>query len=460
MNALAMTAPPPQPALPLYPLNLVRLGKAALAVFGALSASLLISLLFSAKSDSSFGLNGMLLLAFALQLLAVVLQGQALGRGVSVLQIQRAPATLWRAWLRQWLLSVTRYWAALSLAVAVLLATPASHQHWLAAPALLALLLCACVTAAMARAGLLPRRLGMALEAALLLVLLVIAAAGQVIAPLDYFSTLPLLILAPCALAWPAMAYWIMRSQADALRSVTGSQTNLLRHLRDAVVGWAGRYQTLRTYASSPIEHPVNRRTLLVIAIMQNFLFFRHLVPVQWGEQVSATRMAQMALICLICCNTLLVRDLHWRTLLLPRGTQLRRLGTRILLSSMMFQAPVVLLIMLVSMATSPALTLGWHTVGAVAIPLLELACCTALMAMLRALPNALQTGALACLCVAMVYGFIPPLLKLDVPQLTWQIGPAYALLLATITGTAVLIGNRLWTPARLLNALTIGLGK
>lgn len=460
MKTLTLAAPRRQTSLHMYPVNFVRLGQFALGAMGVLCASLLLSLLFSAKRDTGFILNVMLLLACAIQLLAVVFQGQALGRGVSVLQVQRAPAALWQAWLRQWLRSVTRYWAVLSLAVAVLMATPASHKHWLAAPALLGLLQCACVTAAMARAGLLPRRLGTAVEAALAALLALAAVTGHIMAPLDTFATLSVVILAPCALVWPAMAYWVMRSQADALRSVTGSQTNVLRRVRDAVAGWAGRYQTLRRYASSPLEHPVNRRTLLVFAIMQNFLFFRNLVPVQWGDAADTQRMAQLALVCMICCNTLLVRGLHWRSLLLPGGTQLRRLGTRILLSTMMFQAPVVLLIMLGSMLMAPSAAPGWHSVGAVAIPLLELACCTSLMAMLRALPQRMQTGAVVCLCVPMVYGFIPPLIRLDVPQLSWHIGPGYALLLASITGAALFIANRCWTPARLLNALAIGLGK
>jgi hypothetical protein len=444
------------PRLPLYPSNFSRLGQVTLAVFVALCTSALISLLFSSNPPGSFALDAVLLAACTIQLLAMVFQGQALGRGVSVLQGQRAPAALWRAWLRQWLLSVTRYWALLALAVAVLMATPASHQQWLAAPALLSLLLCVCAPAALARAGLLPRRLGMAMEAGLLALLVAAVASGQMIAALDSFTALPTFILAPCALAWPAAAYWIMRAQADALRSVTGTQTNMLRRMRDAIAGWASRYQPLRMYATDPAAPPVSvsRRTLLAIAVVQNIIFFAQLIPVYWGEQATSIRMARLALVCMTCANALLVRDLHWRALLLPGGTQLRRLGMRIVLSTMSFQAPLVLVAALASVLLRPSPDLGLYSLASIAIPLLELACCTSLMTMLRAQPRQVQTGGLVGLMLLMLYVYVPQWFKLPVPQLTWQVGPAYVLLLASITCIALATANHCWTPKRLLQAL------
>jgi hypothetical protein len=444
------------PRLSLYPINFIRLGKFGLASVGVLCATLLFGLLTGRKPNSAGMLYGALVFACAVQIVAVALQGQTLGRGVSVLQLQRAPAALWRAWLRQWLLSVTRYWAVLGAAIALVFLSSGSPAHWLAAPALLSLVLCVGIPAVLARAGLLPRRPGMALEAAALALVLYLVAASQLRSALDVFTTLPPLLLAPCALAWPVLAYRVMASKGDALRTVTGRQTNVLRRLRDAVARWAGRFQPLHLSAADRTAYPVDRRTLLVIAVMQNVIFFAQLLPVRAGDDATAVRLSRLALICAVCFNALLVRDLHWRSLLLPGGTQLRRLGTRIVLSTMAFQAPMVLAIAVGSALMSRVSPWDFHILASVAIPLAELAACTSLATMARALPPFPQKAAGAALLLAMAYAYVPGWLKLDVPQLTWRVGPAYVLLLAAVAAGAVAIGNRCWTPQRLLNALTI----
>lgn len=448
MNTAGMTSP-----LPLYPQHFVRLGKAAVGLVGALSASILIGLLVIGKPQSTALLDAMVRLACIVQLFAIVLQGQALGRSVRVLQAQRAPAAFWQAWLRQWLLSVTRYWALLSIAVALLMLAPASSQHWLTAPALLSLLLCCCVSAALARAGLLPRRMGIALEVSLLALVLLLAATNQLMHSLHRFAAMPAWLLAACALSWPVTACWIMHARADALRTVSGEQSNVLRRARDAITRWAGRFQPLRDRSFNDSGQPTNRRTLLMVAIIQNFIFFAQLMPVQWGEQATSMRLSRLAFICLMCSNALLVRDLHWRALLLPGGTQLRRLGTRIVLSTMLFQAPLILTFAAGSVLMSPPQTWDLATLASVAVPLLELVCCTTLMTLVRAFPRRLHIGATMVLAVPMMYFALWSMFKQDLPQLVWQIGPAYVLLLAAMTCAALLAANHRWTPERLLAA-------
>ncbi|MRV71216.1 hypothetical protein GJ700_05720 [Duganella sp. FT92W] len=451
MNTAALSSP-----LPLYPLHVIRLGKAGAWLVGILCASILFGLLVIGKSNSTSVLDAMVLVACIVQLLAVVFQGQALGRGVSVLQERRAPAALWQAWLRQWLLSVTRYWAVLSIAIALLMLTPGSPRHWLTAPAVLSLLLTICSTAVLARAGLLPRRVGYAVEAILLALLVVLATTHQLAHDLHRFAALPAWILAACALTWPAKACWILHSQAEALRTVAGAPTNVLRGLRDAFLRWAGRYQPLRMMASDRTADQGNHRVLLVVAAVQNLAFFTKLIPVQWGEQATAIRMAQLAVVCGTCANALLVRDLHWRSLLLPGGTRLQRIGTRIVLSTMSFQAPLVVLVALGSMLLNSPIHLGWHSLASITIPLLELACCTSLMTLLRTLPYRLQVGAILALLIPLLYAYVPAWFKLAVPAVAWQIGAEYALLLATVSCAALFIANRRWTPKRLLEALAV----
>jgi hypothetical protein len=443
------------PRLSLYPMNFIRLGKFGLGLVGVPCAVLLFAALFARKPGTAFILDAMLVLVCTLQVLAVGLQGQALGRSVSVLQLQRAPALLWRVWLRQWLVSVTRYWAILGLTAMLPFLVAGSHTHWLAVPASLSLMLCAGALAVLARAGLLPRHLGTALETTVLALLAYLVAASKFSATLHAFTALPMPLLALCALAWPAMAYRILTTQGDALRSVTGRQTDMLRRLRDAIARWFGRFQPLREQGTNA-AYPVDRRTMMALAVMQNFILFTQLLSVEWGEDVPTNHMTRLALVCIMCSGALLVRDLHWRSLLLPGGTQLRHLGARIVLSTLAFQVPLALIVSLGGMVLSPPQEFGPNLLASVAVPVLELACCTSLMTMLRALPRRAQTCASLCLLIPMAYAYIPAWLKLDVPQLTWRIGPAYALLLAAVTAVAVTVANRCWTPQRLLNALTV----
>ena len=143
------------PALAVVPPTTTTVARIMLACLGVYWVSLLtVSGSPGAAADTAIkimlGAGGVFLV------LVAHYHAHGLRDAVRVLGAQRAPATLWRDWLRGWLATVTRYWAAVSIGAAVQLAMPASSTFWLAGPALLSLLLCFASLHAMAQAGLAP----------------------------------------------------------------------------------------------------------------------------------------------------------------------------------------------------------------------------------------------------------------------------------------------------------------
>lgn len=441
----------------LYPVRVIRAGQIILGLLAVLTVSLLLGAYVTTMPPRATALDAMLMFACLIQASSISFQGQALERGISVLQTQRAPAALWRIWLRQWLLSVTRYWAVLVACTALLLATPASHTHWLAAPALLSLFQSQVTLAVLAHAGLLPRRVATVMVYPLLALALYVTTVTGIPAALAWFAALPVPVLLVCALAWPALAYWLLENKSNALQSAHGAQTRLLRRLGNAVTHWAGRYQPLREWEQGIPVSPADRRAALVAAVMQNIIVFVQLAAVHWGDDASPVRLAKLAVVCAIGSTALLVRDVHWRDLLLPGGTQLSRLGTRIVLSTLTFQAPLVLLFAVLALLLALPSAEGLPDLTAFPVTLLELVFCIALMTMVRALPRHGQMVFLAILFAVFAYGYCPQWFKLDVPQFTWRIGPAYVVFLACATSAALAVANRRWTPQRMLSALRFG---
>ena len=443
-------------ALPLYPAGHIQAGRIALGLLALLWGCLLTGVFQSAALPHEKVLDVMLLAACVVQVLAMRFQGQSLGRSVVVLHMQRSPAALWRQWLRQWLLSVTRYWAILCVGIALLLAMPSSTMHWLAAPAVLSLLLCLSALSTLAHAGLVPRRAGEGAEFALLALVLYVGTVVTFSPAPARIPALPMPVLALCALAWPALACWLAAYKAAALPPVRGSQSPVLRRLRDACARWTGRYQPLGGWDNGIAVSSSERRGALVFAVLLNSIFLIQLAPVAWGEWVGFSRIAVLMLICGFGSGSLLVRDLHWRTVLLPGTTPLRQLGTRILLSTMLFQSPLMLLFALGTLLSLSA-GAGLHSFATFGMPLLELIFCTSLMTIVRSLAQRTQIAAYVGVAAAIAMAYLLHAFKPDATQWGWQIGPGYALLLVAATGAALVVANRRWTPRRFLNALANG---
>ncbi|KQW96668.1 hypothetical protein ASC94_07475 [Massilia sp. Root418] len=373
---------------------------------------------------------------------------------VRVLGAQRAPDALWRAWLRAWLATVTRYWAAVSVGAAVQLAMPASSTFWLAGPALLSLLLCFAALRAMAQAGLAPPVWRRAAKPAVFAVILVFALGKGPGAFLDWFAALPAALLLAFSLAWPALA-WSAWRRHGARPPAYGAAAPVRKRVNRATA-FMQRYTVLQWQPQAQVEDTpqvpslVHKLAMLMNGEILFYVILLQTLTVHWNSSATPLRALGLLFICVLTAGKLAVRDLHWRGLLLPGGLQRKRIGTHILLSTLTFQMAAMLLVAVVYLAariglgTAPAEALA--SVLNVAILPLELVFATSAAVLLRTLPPlalALLVGAAVAAGIGALYA--------GYDTLRWSIGPGYALFLAAGTAACTWLANRRWTPEKLL---------
>ena len=386
--------------------------------------------------------------------LLVHYHAQGLHDAVRVLGAQRTPDALWRAWLRGWLATVTRYWAAVSIGATVQLAMPASSTFWLAAPALLSLLLCLAALRAMAQAGLAPPACRPAAKLAVFAAILVLALVKGPGAALAWFAALPAALLLVFSLAWPALA-WTAWRRYGGKPPAYGAVPPVPRRVNRAAT-FMKRYTVLQWQPPTPVEDaPQDAGPLHKVAMLMNgeilfYVILLQLHTVHWNSTATPLRAIGLFFVSMMATGKLAVRDLHWRGLLLPGGLQRKRIGTHILLSTLTFQFAAMLLVAAVYLAAriglgaAPADALA--SVLDVAILPLELVFVTSgavLVRTLRPLALGLLIGAAAAAGLGALYA--------GYDTLRWSIGPGYVLFLAAGTATCTWLANRRWTPEKLL---------
>lgn len=442
-------------ALPVVPPMTASVAKIMLACLGVYWVCLLtVSTGHGRGADTAIQL--MLGLGCAVLLAIAHYHGQGLSDAVRVLNVQRAPATLWHAWLRTWLATVMRYWAAISTGAAVQLAMPASTTSWLAGPALLSLLLCGAVLRAMAQAGMAPRLLrhGVKLLATgLLLYVLLAHGPGPALA---WFAALPAALLLALSFAWPALAWAVWRRHGAKLPASGSLAAAPVPPRRNPISAFMRRYTVLQWHRQAADDNtPAVLAPLQKLAILMNgeilfYVVLLQLLTVHWNSAASPLRAIGLFFVCMMTTGKLAVRDLHWRGLLLPGGLQRKRIGTHILLSTLTFQAAAMLLVAAVYLAARIALGStqadAFGSVLKVTILPLELVFATSAAVLVRTLhPLALTALVAAAIAAgaALLYG------RPALPG--WTIGPWYVLFLAAATAACTYLANRRWTPEKLL---------
>lgn len=451
------------PALRLYPNWMLTQNRGFMA---AMTVSCMVVLLLAlqqwmpaAAAGVMLSLGSMVLLS--MPMFALLRPAAALRRAISVMRTQRTPVTLWRLWLRRWLLSVT-----LEGVLACVLVSAGidlmfkTAPYWRAIPVLMSLAQCLCACHVLAGVGMLPRLAG---KANLLVCPLAIGLGLHFIPVLAWLSALPGVVLAAAAMAWPAMACWLFQRNSLVLPT-TVEHTGLLARLRlSRVAAWMTRYTFLRNDDDHTLKQAPGW-VYFLFACTTQLVCVLMLMTFQWGSVVRPLQAIWLPLICQLCTFVVIVRGVHWRTLLAPGGVQPGRIGTHILLSTLPLQLAVLALpaaalllrtVLIDSAAQQPLKFMPESgMLAASAIVPLQLLFCTAVAIALRALPARQLKYArislpLMVLCVSMLYLFRPATLAFG-----WQIGPGYVALLVAGTGVAMAVANRLWTPARLVAAL------
>lgn len=441
-----------------FPSATIALGKGMLAFLGVFWVLLLVLTTGQPDAVASGGLGSLLACACAALAMIAIHHTNVLTEALRVFGTQRAPDALWRAWARSTLLSVSRYWAVVSAGMAAQFMMPASSTSWVVAPALLSLLLCAVMLRTMGSNGLAARGWTWAFDACMV-VLALYGAAGP--GPGDmaqWFTSLPAPLLVACALAWPAMA-WHLHQRWKAAQPVCRVPSRKPRTWSDGMIaGLFKRYTILRwdqTTARAPQK--LGAKALGGLAQWFNFEFMFYfvivqMIPMQWGGTASPVRALGLYLICTLTASRLAVRDLQWRSLLLPGGLRRNRLGQHIIRSTLTLQllgvAGAVLGYAAFQLAIGTAPPLVWDKLSGAAILPFELVFITSAAVALRAGSARQFVGAAATVCVAIAAAVLFFL------RVSWTIGVPYMTLLLLASAVLTLVSNRLWTVEKLFREI------
>lgn len=438
-------------------------GTGMLALLGVFWLILLMLTTGRPDPAATGGLGALQACACAVMAIIAAHRTKVLADARRVFSLQRAPDALWRAWARCTLSSLTRYWAVLCIGMVAQLLMPASTTFWLTGPALLSPVLCLTVQRMLARHGLAARGWAWGIDIATSGLALYAAFGPGVGASVQWFSALPAPLLLAFALSWPATAWLLLRRWQGPLPAYRAAEHKPATLAPGGVFSFFKRYSVLRwdDAATTPLGPMGNKPLALLTQLFSGELLFYlvvlKLLPTQWGDTATPLRALGLFIICTVTASKLVVRDLHWRSLLLPGGMRHSRIGAHILLSTLTVQILVLLLICLgyaafsLAIGTAPGVVLA-QLGGALILPF-ELAFVSSGAVALRASSTRQFMGVIGV--VTLIAGIAGLVLEARLPDAgTWTIGPGYLMLL--LAGTALLrhAANRMWTVEKLFREL------
>lgn len=446
----------------IYPPESGAIGKTMLALLGVLWVLLLVVTTGQPGSSASTGLAVLLACAATALALLASYHVRVLADALRVLAAQRAPDILWQAWGRRTLASLTRYWALLCAATAVQCLLPGSSTSWLAAPALLSMVLCVAVLRNLARNGLAASGWAWAADAAVA-ALVLLAAFGPGFGTVALgFAELPLAMLLACALAWPAIA-WLLRRRcrgalpvrrADMRKRVAWKDGRIYRFLK--------RYTVLDWEQTAPgkVEPPFNFSGIVIRLFnveLVSYFFLLQILPGQWGGTATPVRVMGLYIFCWLAASRLAVRDLQPRSLMLPGGLYRHRLGEHIVRSTLTLQllaatvAALAYVLFQLAVGTAPAALIQKISGSLILVP--ELVFATSAAVALRASAtrrwmNMAGTGSL-------LIGAVWPIYASRVPNVgIWTMGWTYLAVLLAGAAALTMLANRRWTVEKLFREI------
>ena len=361
---------------------------AAEIVFNALAIYwfMLLQTYFGGDRAATSAAHFLLLPAMALVYWVTASKLKEVVRAAAVLRQLRTPDSVWRQMVWRALRYTGLVWLFVAVGSSVQMALPASGVPALAGAALMSLAGLVALGRSVSPA---PRLVDLAL--ALVGVSLLLGAPGDVFA---WFGNQPVPLLVVIALAFPACLLalgrrWWHAAPRLALQGPprARSMTSLLRAQlsRYTIIDWnKGEPGPATTAWASPEK--LWFITIPVVILMANP------VPLYVNEQLQLPHAAVLFVIPMFLFANLIIRDLHWRTMLLPGGLHGGKLGFDLWRWTLVAQCIVVLMLAVLVMLTCRfALELPWSAIGAimaryVTLPV-ELAFATALAVTLRPLP-------------------------------------------------------------------------
>lgn len=359
---------------------------------------------------------------------------------------RRVPVALWKDSVTVRLAATWANGAALlaALAVSWILGADA-HPTLLAGTATLSLAACAGTLFSTMRSGLLHRVSNRTVYVAALVGLVVFFSYGH--AGLAALARLPVPALLLAAAGWPAMAVALRRHWRAMPRLQPAAQTK-------ALPAWAAS-ATRYTFLQPTFRHIDQLQSSVLGGLRAGTasLCFGIMKPIALGGTLTAGHLLVPVAWIPMAMGIVVMRDLHWRTLLAPASRQ--SLAVQIYRTSMKLAALLLLVLAagqaladmaLGSNAADSLMGMEKWAVFAMQAPLL-----VAVSVLLCALPNPRVTmwGTFIVAYIALAITHVGKLYDMPIEGL--HADAYYVSGVVLLSGLAVLAADRLWTPRRLL---------
>lgn len=384
---------------------------------------------------------------------------QSIVRGNLVLRQLRTPTGLRTSYLRAVLSNATTTWALFCAAgVALLWLT---HSAWASATGFFSIVLSVFTLTGLPSSSIAVRFWQCFLYTLAMLLTPLTLWKGY-FNPIDHLPQLPLWILALAPLSWP-LTIWVIAGKWNGDQAFTSDRPALPKiGVFERLSAYGAHYSQLAYSTQSSHLKPSLFGKLTSFVTMQylSLLMLSNLANARWNHEVGPYHFLGILMIASLCCNLLIFKDFHWRTLLSPGRWQRNAFGWRIFSVSVLAQlfvyaalAGVWTLVAMVSFDVSPIQTLekAW-SLRAVPLQLLA-ANSLALVLMVTCSPR--WAGVIGIGIAVSLAGMTFAIYGFSFKSPVWfYVGPNYLLGLGVFTAVCVLLSNRLWTRQQILRHL------
>lgn len=373
-----------------------------------------------------------------------------MARALAVLGQIQAPHALRRALVREKLRQVTLAWAFLAGGLTLQLALPQAHVPALAGAALVSAAACLGMLRSLSRARLLPIPFAQLLDAApfLICAALILLDLNRL---LERVGSLPMTVLALCALAFPCLALRLARRWGHSLPLYRWAERAPSRGLAAWVSMQARRYTMLTSHQDRDAPFPAASKASI---LAMPFLVMAGR-PLWEAGTINLFQCLMLTVVVASSSGALIVRDLHWRSLLMPAGLRRGSIGWHIVASTLTLQYGVMLLLAAVyGIGAHFGAGVSWDRIGqdllrASTLPL-ELLLVTSAAVVVSAAPKLSWAGA-SLLLFALGAGFAALIWKsMNFPVTLTVPLPVFVLTLLGASALLVGLANRIWTINRL----------
>ncbi|UTY58093.1 hypothetical protein [Massilia sp. erpn] len=438
------------------------------AGLGAIGLAWIVAILYlKAPADEATGASLNLLMVVVLGgYVYAFLRAASLARAFAVLSGLRAPSGLWRKAAARFIRQLTLAWFGIGLAGAAQIALCSSQAEWSAAFALSALALCAGIALPLSKQHLLPFRQHKVVLYALVLLLASVLLFGPA-QMLERFSILPAPLLLAIALAWPAAA-WTLHRRWQGIVHLRDSGEKKEANIWGPLKSYLQRFYLLSwdpVMANSAAGAERNFTSMNVMGGLNVILLaylMLHWLGGPWGAPLSIMNLFALTFLCANGVSVLAVRDLHWRSFVMPGGLKRGRIGSSILLATMQIMllcwllgCTLVFLFSYAILGQAPLAILQSFAEHLVALPELIFVVSCAIAIRTKSLLVFGWIAAVVSLGGWSFYLYLKDLPRAPFDSLT--IGPAYVAFLLAGSAALVAFANRRWTQERLLSCARFG---